>query len=63
MTTIELESKIINRFVVTDKIKVLSKLEDCYLISEDKELDRQRLTIDEARGAAHIRAVGSHWKK
>jgi len=94
MTTTELESKVINRFVIKDKrdrylnfiskdktrdkftfelahfrdldlrlfeevkgderkmiknkLKVLFKLTDCYLISEDKELDRKRLTVDEA---------------
>jgi len=94
MTTIELESKVIRRFVVkdkrdrylnfiskeknrdkftfelahfkdldfrlfeevngderkmiNDKIKVLSKVVDCYLISEDQELDGKRLGVDEA---------------
>ena len=36
------------RKMIKDKIKVLSKLTDCYLISENKELDRKRLTVDEA---------------
>ena len=36
------------REMIKDKIKVLSKVVDCYLISEDKELDRKRLTVDEA---------------
>jgi hypothetical protein len=36
------------RKMIKDKIKVLPKLTDCYLISEDKELDRKRLTVDQA---------------
>ncbi len=36
------------RKMIKDKIKVLPKLMDCYLISEDNELDRKRLTVDEA---------------
>lgn len=36
------------RQIIKNKIKVLPKLTDCYLISEDKELDGQRMTVDEA---------------
>ena len=36
------------RKMIKDKIKVLPKLVDCYLISENNELDRKRLTVDEA---------------
>jgi hypothetical protein len=34
--------------MIKDKIKELPKLVDCYLISEDNELDRKRMTVDEA---------------
>ena len=36
------------RKMIKDKVKVLPKLTDCYLISEDKELDGKRLSVDDA---------------
>lgn len=34
--------------VIKDRIKVLGNIKDCYLISENSELDRKRLDIDTA---------------
>lgn len=34
--------------VIKDRIKELSNIKDCYLISENSELDRKRLDIDTA---------------
>jgi hypothetical protein len=34
--------------IIKDKIRVLPKVTDCYLISESDNLDKQRLSIDEA---------------
>lgn len=34
--------------VIKDRIKVLGNIKDCYLISENSELDKKRLDIDAA---------------
>lgn len=47
------------RKMIKDKIKVLPKLMDCYLISEDSALDGKRMTVDEALRETIGRGMGT----